>query len=168
MTLKILFESEAQAESGILKVLQKRALSFAMMGSASLLLLLSVLFSTGLSVIKNLFLDVIPHWETVIQILNYSIPVITATGLFSVIFKILPEANLKWRNTLTGGFLTAVLFTLGQLVISYYLGNSSISSAYGAAGSLLVILVWIYYSAHIFYFGAAFTKEYIDWKKAVD
>lgn len=166
ITLNILFESEEQAENGILNVLQKRALSFAMMASVSLLLLISLLFSTALSVVKNLFIDVIPQWETVIQLLNYSIPVFMATALFAVIFKFLPEANLSWHNTLTGGFLTAVLFTIGQLLISYYLGNSSISSAYGAAGSLLVILVWIYYSAHIFYFGAAFTKEYSDWKKA--
>ncbi|MEJ2487700.1 MAG: YihY/virulence factor BrkB family protein [Anaerolineales bacterium] len=166
ITLNILFESKEQAENGILNVLQKRALSFAMMASVSLLLLISLLFSTALSVVKNLFIDVIPQWEAVIQLLNYSIPVFMATALFAVIFKFLPEANLSWHNTLTGGFFTAILFTIGQLFISYYLGNSSISSAYGAAGSLLVILVWIYYSAHIFYFGAAFTKEYSDWKKA--
>ena len=110
-------------------------------------------------------MDVIPQWETIIQLLNYSIPVLMGTILFSLIFKFLPETDLSWKNTLTGGFLTAILFGIGQLLISYYLGNSSISSAYGAAGSLLVILVWIYYSAQIFYFGAAFTKVYSDRRK---
>jgi membrane protein len=161
-TLNILFGSVNETGDGIKYELRKRGQSFALMLGVSILLLLSVLFSTGLSLVKNLFIDVIPQWENLIQILNYVIPVIMATILFSAIFKFLPEADLNWRNTLIGGALTAVLFSVGQILISYYLGNSSIASAYGAAGSLLVILVWIYYSAQIFYFGAAFTKEYAE------
>lgn len=161
-TLNIMFDSADETRDGIKYALRKRGLSFALMGGVSILLLLSVLFSTGLSLVKNLFMDTIPQWETVVQWLNYGIPVIMATILFTVIFKFLPEADLDWKNTFIGGFLTAVLFSIGQILISYYLGNSSIASAYGAAGSLLVILVWIYYSAQIFYFGAAFTKEFAD------
>ncbi|HKJ26105.1 MAG TPA: YihY/virulence factor BrkB family protein [Anaerolineales bacterium] len=166
VTLNILFESEEEESSGIVNLLQKRALSFGMMGGVSILLFLSLLFSTGLSIVKRFFMDVIPQLEGLLQVLNYAIPVVMATFLFAVIFKYLPAAHLTWRSTLVGGFLTAILFTIGQLIISYYLGNSSISSAYGAAGSLLVVLVWIYYSAHIFYFGAAFTKEYANWQTA--
>ncbi|MEJ2757120.1 MAG: YihY/virulence factor BrkB family protein [Anaerolineales bacterium] len=163
MTLNIIFNDGQQPdESGLISTLQKRLISFAMMGGASLLLLLSLLFSTGLSLIKNLFIDVLPQWAFLTNGLNYIIPVAMATFLFSLIFKFLPQGELDWRETLVGGLLTALLFSIGQLLISYYLGNSSISSAYGAAGSLLVVLVWIYYSAQIFYFGAAFTKEYAD------
>jgi membrane protein len=162
ITLNIMFDSKKEEESGIVNVLRKRAISFAMMGGVSILLLLSLLFSTALSLVKNLFIDVIPQSGAVIKLLNYSIPVIMATFLFAVIFKFLPQANFSWRSTLKGGALTAVLFSIGQLLISYYLGNSSISSAYGAAGSVLVILVWVYYSAQIFYFGAAFTKVIAD------
>ena len=161
-TLNILFGSADETGDGIKYELRKRGQSFALMLGVSILLLLSVLFSTGLSLVKNLFMDIIPQWETLIQILKYVIPVIMATILFSAIFKFLPEADLSWRNTLIGAALTAVLFSVGQILISNYLGNSSIASAYGAAGSLLVILVWIYYSAQIFYFGAAFTKEFAE------
>ncbi len=166
VTLNLMFEGDEEEDGNqIIDQLRKRGWSFVLMGIVSLLLLLSVLFSTGLSLVKSLFMDVIPQWETIIQLLNYSIPVLMGTILFSLIFKFLPETDLSWKNTLTGGFLTAILFGIGQLLISYYLGNSSISSAYGAAGSLLVILVWIYYSAQIFYFGAAFTKVYSDRNK---
>lgn len=162
-TLKIIFNENNQPEgNGLVSTLQKRLISFAMLGGASLFLLLSLLFSTGLSLVKNLFVDAIPKWDALINLLNYAIPVLMATFLFSVIFKFLSGGQLIWRHAQIGGLLTAVLFSGGQLLISYYLGNSSISSAYGAAGSLLVVLVWIYYSAQIFYFGAAFTKVYAD------
>lgn len=162
-TLNIIFnEGSQQDKNGLISTLQNRLISFAMMAGVSLMLLLSLLFSTGLSLIKNLFVDVIPDWSILTNGLNYAIPVVMATFLFALIFKFLPQGELGWRESLVGGMLTAVLFSVGQLLISYYLGNSSISSAYGAAGSLLVVLVWIYYSALIFYFGATFTKEYAD------
>lgn len=161
-TLNIIFAADDEASNGIVTVLRKRGLSFLMMIGVSILLLISVFFSTGLSLVKNLFEDVIPQAETLIQVLNYLVPVVIGTIMFSAIYKFLPDRDMGWRNTLVGGLLTSVLFSIGQLLISYYLGNSSIASAYGAAGSLLVILVWIYYSAQIFYFGAVFTKAYAD------
>lgn len=166
-TLNIIFGADDQAGNGIVSVLRKRGLSFLMMIAVSILLLISVIFSTGLSLVKNLFEEVIPQAEVMLQVLNYLLPVVIGTIMFSAIYKFLPDRDMSWRNTLVGGLLTSVLFSIGQLLISYYLGNSSIASAYGAAGSLLVILVWIYYSAQIFYFGAVFTKAYADQKNLI-
>ena len=166
-TLNIIFAADDQEGNGIVSVLRKRGLSFLMMIGVSILLLISVMFSTGLSLVKNLFEDFIPQAKTLVQVLNYLVPVVIGTIMFSAIYKFLPDRDMSWRNTLVGGSLTSVLFSAGQLLISYYLGNSSISSAYGAAGSLLVILVWIYYSAQIFYFGAVFTKAYADRKNLI-
>lgn len=163
-TLNIIFAADDQTDNGIVTVLRKRGLSFLMMIGVSILLLISVLFSTGLSLVQNLFEDVLPQAETLVQVFNYLVPVVIGTIMFSAIYKFLPDRDMGWRNTLIGGLLTSVLFSAGQLLISYYLGNSSIASAYGAAGSLLVILVWIYYSAQIFYFGAVFTKAYANQK----
>ena len=165
VTLNIIFTADDQADSGIKKVLRKRGLSFLMMIGVSILLLISILFSTSLSLINNLFDGVIPQAETLVQVLNYLLPIVIGTFMFSAMYKFIPNRDMTWRNTLAGGFLTAVLFSIGQFLISYYLGNSSIASAYGAAGSLLMLLVWIYYSAQIFYFGAIFTKVYADRKK---
>lgn len=163
-TLNIIFDADDQKGNGVLTVLRKRGLSFLMMVGFSILLSISILFSTSLSLIKNLFEDVLPQAENVVDLLNYLVPVLIGTILFSAIYKFLPDKDMNWRNTLVGGLLTSVLFSAGQFLISYYLGNSSIASAYGAAGSLLVILVWIYYSAQIFYFGAVFTKAYANRK----
>lgn len=165
VTLNIIFTADDQADSGIKKVLRKRGLSFLMMIGVSILLLISIIFSTSLSLINNLFDGVIPQAETLVQVLNYLLPIVIGTFMFSAMYKFIPNRDMTWRNTLAGGFLTAVLFSIGQFLISYYLGNSSIASAYGAAGSLLMLLVWIYYSAQIFYFGAIFTKVYADRKK---
>lgn len=92
--------------------------------------------------------------------LNLVITYLMTSFLFGLIFKVLPDARIEWKHVRAGAFATALLFMAGKFLISYYLGHSRMSSAYGAAGSIIVILLWVYYSAIILYFGAAFTRGY--------
>ena len=96
----------------------------------------------------------------IVYILNIIFTFFITAFIFAAIFKVLPDARIKWRHVWVGAFVTAFLFMLGRFIISYYLGHSRMSSAYGAAGSVIVILLWVYYSAMILYFGAAFTHAY--------
>jgi len=93
-------------------------------------------------------------------VLNILILFISTTILFSIIFKTLPDGSIGWKDTLIGSSVTSVLFMIGKFAIGYYIGSSTIGSIYGAAGSVIIILVWVYYSAIILYFGAEFTKVY--------
>jgi membrane protein len=95
-----------------------------------------------------------------IQVSDAILSFIVAAFLFSLIFKILPDAKIRWKDVLFGGFITAVFFTLGKLGIGYYLGKSNFTSVYGAAGSIIILMVWVYYSSIILYLGAEFTKVY--------
>jgi membrane protein len=94
------------------------------------------------------------------QVVNFVLSFGVTTLLFGLIYKVLPDAKFAWRDVWTGAIVTALLFTVGKWLLGLYLGNTSMSSAYGAAGSLVVFLVWIYYSAQIFFFGAEFTQVY--------
>jgi membrane protein len=95
-----------------------------------------------------------------IQITDAILSLVVASFLFSLTFKILPDAKVKWRDVLVGGFITGLFFTLGKLGIGFYLGKSNITSLYGAAGSIIIFMVWVYYSSIILYLGAEFTKVY--------
>ena len=95
-----------------------------------------------------------------IYAINLMITFIVITGLFAIIFKVLPDAKIKWRDVIVGAIVTAILFMLGKFGITFYIGKSNIGTTYGTAGSLVVLLVWVYYSAIILYFGAEFTKAY--------
>jgi membrane protein len=96
----------------------------------------------------------------VIYIINLILTFIVITLLFATIFKVLPDAKIKWKDVMIGAIVTALLFMLGKFAISYYIGRSNIGSTYGAAGSLIILLLWVYYSAIILYFGAEFTKAH--------
>jgi membrane protein len=96
--------------------------------------------------------------------LNFALTFLIISVLFACIFKLLPDAKIKWRHVKVGAFTTALLFMLGRFLISLYLSNSKIDSTYGAAGSIVVILLWVYYSSTILYFGAVYTKVYLQVK----
>src|SRR5690606_28698207 len=96
----------------------------------------------------------------IIYVLNQLITFGIITMLFAIIFKVLPDAKIKWKDVLMGSLFTAILFMLGKFAITFYIGRSNISTAYGTAGSLVILLVWVYYSSLILYFGAEFTKAY--------
>lgn len=146
---------------GWLKMIQNRFLSFSVIISLGFLLLVSLSVSTiidGFSVrLSNRFPDVT---LVVFYIINLAITLTVTTLIFAVIFKVLPDATIKWKDVLAGAIATAILFMLGKFAISFYISKSNVGSTYGAAGSLVILLLWVYYSSLILYFGAEFTKAY--------
>ena len=146
---------------GFLKMLFNRLLSFSIVVSLSFLLLVSLLINGLMDALINRLTQMFPH---VAVIAVYSFNVLLTFGitslLFGMIFKVLPDARIGWKHVRAGAFTTAILFMLGKFLIGYYLGHSKLSSSYGAAGSVIVMLLWVYYSAMILYFGAVFTHVF--------
>lgn len=128
-------------------LVRDRLLSFGMVLVIGFLLLVSLMLSTALTAVSSLFGDVLAGWDAGWQLLNGLISFGVITLLFALIYKILPDVEVSWRDVWVGAAMTAFLFTIGKFLIGLYLGNSSVASAYGAAGSFVVLLLWIYYSA---------------------
>ncbi len=145
---------------GLLHMLQSRLLSFTMVVGTGFLLLVSLVISAAISAFVEYFGAFLPFSGTVLQGINFFVSLFVITIVFAFIFKYLPDAQIRWRSVWVGALLTALLFDIGRFILGYYLGNSQLGSAYGAAGSLLIVLVWIYYSAQILFFGAEFTKVF--------
>jgi len=156
---------KAKPKKGLLKMLLNRLLSFSLVVSMGFILLVSLVINGLMEILNKRLATMFPELAVVtIYVLNIAITVIVITSLFAIIFKVLPDARIKWRDVLVGSITTAVLFMLGKFGIGYYLGASKISSSYGAAGSIVIILLWVYYSAAILYFGAVFTRVYIQYR----
>jgi membrane protein len=159
-------EEEEEQEQGfvgaIKKILFGRLLSFGMILGIGFLLLVSLVISAGLSAVQETMGNAIPLSEILWQIINLIISIGVITVLFAFIFKFLPDAEIAWRDVWLGAFVTALLFSLGKFLIGLYLGNSTVGSSFGAAGSLVLLLLWIYYSAQILLFGAEFTQVYAN------
>lgn len=147
---------------GWLKLIMNRLLSFSMIITLGFLLLVSLIINGIMDIFLTRLSQNFPHVEVyVVYVFNFIFTFLVTSFLFGVIFKVLPDARIKWKDVRIGAITTALLFMGGRFLISYYLGqNSRITSAYGAAGSILVILLWVYYSAIILYFGAVFTRVY--------
>jgi membrane protein len=124
------------------------------------LLLVSLVINAGLAAVGKYLSGWIPGQEVLWQCINFVVSIAVITLLFAMIFKVLPDATIAWRDVWVGALLTSVLFGIGKFLLSLYLGKSSVASVYGAAGSLVVILMWVYYSAQILLFGAEFTRLY--------
>lgn len=158
-SLNIIWEVKPKPGSGLLFFIKSRLLSFAMVVGTGFLLLILVLLSTFLSAIAQDI--IILHSAAIIwRWVEFLISILLITLLFAVIFKTLPDAKVGWKDVWIGSFVTAALFTIGKFLIGLYLSESSVSSAFGAAGSLVIILLWIYYSAQIFFFGAEFIQVF--------
>ncbi len=153
---------EPRADRGIWGFIKTRFLSLVTVLGTGFLLLVSLILSTALSAIGKWFSDLLPLPGFVLHALNLLLAFAVITGLFAMIFKVLPDAHIAWRDVWVGAALTAALFTLGKFAIGFYLGASDVGSAYGAAGSLVIVLVWVYYSAQILLFGAEFTQVYAN------
>jgi membrane protein len=137
---------------------KQRLLSFAMVIGVSFVLLVSLILSTVLAMITDYFSYLLPGAGIVWQVLDVGVSFFVIALLFALIFKVGPDVHIDWRDVWLGALITAVLFVIGKTAIAYYLGRSGVDSAYGAAGSLLVLLAWVYYSSQILFFGAEFTK----------
>ncbi|MBQ0118110.1 MAG: YihY/virulence factor BrkB family protein [Flavobacterium sp.] len=152
---------KAKPKKGILRFIINRLLSFSMVASLGFILLVSLLLNSVVNVFNDrltyLFSD---NTVYLVSIVNNVLVLIIITLLFGFIYKTLPGGKIEWNETLIGSLFTAVFFMVGKYAIGLYLSTSANTNAYGAAGSILIILVWVYYSAIILYFGAVFTKEY--------
>ena len=143
--------------SAFWRVLKGRLFSFCLVLGIGFLLMVSLVLSAAVAAIGRYFTSLLPGPEVVIHGLYASVSLVLFTALFGMMFKILPDAFIPWRHVWMGAFVTAVLFTIGKVGIGLYLGKTGVASAYGAASSLAVILLWVYYSALILFFGAEYT-----------
>ncbi len=149
-------------ESGIWNLLRTRLLSFGLVLGLGFLLVVSLVVSAMLAALGKWWGGWFQDWEVFLEILNFVVSFGIFTLLFAMIYKIMPRANIPWRDVWTGAAVTALLFTIGKMLIGLYLGKSSLASGFGAAGSLVVLLAWVYYSAQIFLFGAEYTWVYAN------
>lgn len=151
----------AAPHKSMIQFMRNRLISFSMIASVGFLLLVTLLVNTLISLLYEYLSHLLSHEVlVVVDLLNNAIVFVIITFLFALIFKALPNGRIGWRETLVGASFTAILFMIGKFAIGFYLGSSATSSLYGAAGSLIVMLIWVYYSAMILYFGAEFTKNY--------
>lgn len=146
--------------TSMFRYMKQRFVSFAMVLGVGFLLLVSLLVNAALSAAGRFFDQLLPVPEYVLHAVNLTLSFLVITFLFALIYKVLPDVRLKWSDVAVGAAVTSLLFTLGKFLLGLYLGKSTIASAYGAAGSFIIVLVWVYYSAQIFFLGAEFTRIY--------
>jgi membrane protein len=158
--LNTIWKVKPPSSGGIGAVIKKRLVSFAMVGFVGLLIILSLLLTTGLSVLNEIFADLPPASVYLYHLINLLLTVGLLTLLFAIMFRSLPDIDIEWRDVWVGAAVTAILFLVGTYLISFYLGRTGPGSIYGAAGSLVVLLLWIYYLAQIFFFGSQLTYVY--------
>jgi membrane protein len=145
---------------GFAGLVRDRFFSFAMVLAVAFLLLASLILSAGLEAAGKFFADYLPGGPALWLVANFLISLAMTTLLFALIYKFVPEAEIAWRDVMVGAVVTAVLFTVGKLGLGVYIGRSSVTSSFGAAGSLVALVIWIYYSSQIVFLGAEFTQVY--------
>jgi membrane protein len=156
--LNTIWKTRSQ-EAALSRLIRARITSLGLVATLGFLLVVSLAVSAGLTAFTN-SLDRLPVGPLILYGLNFSISWLLFALLFGAIYKILPDRTLQWRDVIVGALMTSLLFNLGKSLIGWYIGSSAIASSYGAAGGLIVLLLWVYYSAQIFLFGAEFTKAY--------
>lgn len=161
-SLNEIWDIEPKPDRGLWAAVKDKFFSFSMVLGTGFLLLISLVISAALAAVSTAVLGLMPGWQAVAQIINFVISFAVITVLFALIFKYVPDAKIAWADVWLGAAVTALLFTIGKALIGFYIGYSSLSSTYGAAASLAVILLWVYYSAQILFFGAEFTQVYAN------
>ncbi len=146
--------------SGFCALIKNRFLSFAAVLGFGFLLLVSLVISAAITAITTMLHSTMPAFQMVAEALNFVVSVLVSAALFAMIFKILPETKIAWRDVLHGAFATSFFFSIGKFLLGLYLGRSALVSSYGAAGSVAMLLLWVYYSSMILLFGAEFTHVY--------
>jgi membrane protein len=162
MSLNMIWGVQPKSGRGILGIIQDRILSFGFILVVGFLLLVSLLLTAAIAFVGHRFGEMVPGMEALAQILNSIFSLAVIALLFAMIFKFLPDAKIAWRDVWIGAFITAALFTLGKFALGLYLGRSGVASSYGAAGSLIVLLLWVFFSSQIVFFGAEFTQVYAN------
>lgn len=161
-SLNTIWEVTPKPGRGIKVMIRERFLSLAMVLGTGFLLLVSLIISTGLEAFNNFLSGLLPGLEYISTIINFAVSIGIITALFGMIFKILPDIKISWSDVWIGALVTAILFTIGKYLIGLYLGRSAPASTYGAAGSLVIILLWVYYSSIILLLGSEFTQVYAN------
>lgn len=162
-SVNIIWRVKAKPKKGWLKVIKDRLLSGSIIIGLGFLLIVSLIINGAVAALNDLLNSYFPDLAVVvISIINFIISFIVITLLFGVIFKVLPDAKIAWKDVRAGAFFTACLFMLGRYLISLYIETTAAGSPYGAAGSIIVIMLWVYYTAAILYLGAEFTRIYAD------
>lgn len=158
--LNTVWEVEAKPGKGIWGFLRQRFLSFGMILGVCFVLMVSLVVSAGLAGFSSYLNQLAPGLGPIGQILNLAISFGVFTLLFALIYKFLPDVKITWKDVWIGSVITALMFAIGKFTLGVYIGNGNVGSTYGAAGSIIVLLVWVYYSAQILFFGAEFTQVY--------
>jgi len=160
--LNIIWKAKPPEGSGLLNFLRTRLVSFALVLGIGFLLLVSLIIDAGLSAVSAYIEPLFSGATVILHFLNSLISFVISVLLFAMIFKLLPNVDITWGDVWTGSLVTGLLFTIGKFLIGYYLGTSNIATGYGAAASIITMLLWIYYSSLILLFGAEFTKVYAE------
>jgi membrane protein len=159
-SLNKIWDVPPQPDTGVWTTVKERFLSFGMLLAIGFLLLVSLILSAAITAAGTFVSGLLPVPEWVLQAANALLSLVVFTALFAMLYRFMPDVTITWHDTFLGAAFTSVLFTIGKFLIGLYLGKASVASAYGAAGSLVVLLVWVYYSAQVFFFGAEFTHVF--------
>jgi membrane protein len=160
--MNTIWEVTPDPDRGIGQKIKERLFSFSLVAGLGLLLLVSLVVSAGLSALNEFLTSLLPEAQLLMQVVNFVVSLAIVVLLFAAVYKVIPDVKIAWRDVWVGAIVTGLLFTLGKQAIGLYLGQSSTASSYGAAGSLVVFLLWVYYSAAIFFLGAEFTQVYAN------
>ena len=160
--LNRIWKVEADKRSGWWHFIRTRLLSFGLVLAIGFLLIVSLAVSAAIAIWGKYWSGWFNGMETLLHVANFAISVAVITVLFAIIYKFMPRIQIHWRDVWIGAFVTSLLFSFGKFLIGLYIGKSGVESSYGAAGALVVLLVWVYYSAQIFLLGAEFTKVYAE------
>ena len=159
--LNAIWRSKPRAGT-VSRLVRARLASLGLVMTLGFLLLISLVVSTALSAIGPWLNGMFPGTQAVIRVVSFIVSLLLVAVLFGLIYKVLPDTSLAWRDVAAGAVATAILFNIGKFLISLYLGNSSVASSFGAAGAFALLLLWIYYSSQIFLIGAEFTRAWAD------
>lgn len=162
-SLNIIWDVPQRESSTWRSIIRQRLVSFAMVIGLGILMLASLLMTTFVAVAEKFFSGILPApTASVSELANFFISLIAIAVLFALIFKFVPDVPIDWRDVWIGAAATAILFDIGKGLLAFYMGTAGVGSTYGAAGSVVALVVWVYYSAQIFFFGAIFTKVYAE------
>jgi membrane protein len=160
-SINYIWSVKAKPKKGWLKYLSNRAISFSLLLGTAFILLVALVINAVMDILSDRLVKVFPSYSVYFfQALSLLIILVAISFLFTIIFKVLPDAVIAWKDAMVGAIFTTVLFLIGKFLIGFYLGNSNIGLTYGAAASIVIILLWVYYSSIILYFGAEFTRMY--------
>lgn len=160
-SINYIWSVKAKPKKGWLKLIINRLLSFSLVVSMGFILLVALLISALLDLLSERLMKIFADYTVYIfYVVNLIIVFVVISGLFAIIYKVLPDAIIRWKDALIGAGFTAILFLIGKFLIGLYLGNSNLGATYGTAASIMILFLWVYYSSIILYFGAEFTKAY--------